>query len=192
MPSRIDDAEVVDPGSRARWRAWLAEHHATSTGAWVVTANRRGGEGGLDYEDLVLEALCVGWVDSTARSHAPGQTRIYVAPRRKGSTWARSNKARVARLLEEGLMLPAGTAAIEAAKDDGSWTVLDSVEALEVPEDLAAALAAAPGASAGFASLSASARKQLLYGVASAKRAPTRQRRVAAAVAAALEVTPRG
>jgi uncharacterized protein YdeI (YjbR/CyaY-like superfamily) len=76
----------------------------------------------------------------------------------------------------------AGIAAVEAAKADGSWSLLDPVEALEVPEDLAAALDSMPGARGGYEAMSASRKKALLWSVISAKRPETRARRVAAAV----------
>ena len=81
-------------------------------------------------------------------------------------------------------MQPAGLAVIERAKADGSWTLLDSVERLEVPGDLAAALAANPAAGANFAAFPPSARKQLLAWVVTAKRPDTRTRRVAEVVEA--------
>ena len=185
MAGRLDKAQRVEPRSRAAWRAWLADHHATSPGVWLVDFTKASGKACLEYEDIICEALCFGWIDSTLR--VEGDRRLlYVAPRRPGSTWARSNKERVARLTAEGRMRPAGLAAVEAARADGSWVMLDSVEALEVPEDLAAALAAAPGARRRFDDLPPSRRKQLLWSVVSAKRAATREWRVAAVVQEAL------
>jgi uncharacterized protein YdeI (YjbR/CyaY-like superfamily) len=94
--------------------------------------------------------------------------------------WAASNKARVERLRAGGLMTPAGEAVIARAVEDGSWTILDRSEALELPDELAEALAARPGCTAAFDALSPSLRKQLIYQVDSAKRPDTRQRRAAA------------
>ena len=70
-------------------------------------------------------------------------------------------------------------AAIEAAKANGMWTVLDSAEALEVPADLAAALKGEPGARAAFDGFAPSARKAILGWIAMAKRPETRARRIA-------------
>lgn len=182
MAGRLDDAERVAVTTAAEWRAWLEANHAASPGVWVIQYRRGSGREGLVYEDLVCEALCFGWVDGTVRRLDDERTMLYVAPRRRGGTWARSNKDRVERLAAEGRMAPAGLAAVAAAKADGSWTVLDAVDALEVPGDLAAALDADAEARAGYDALSASARRQLLWSVVSAKRAETRERRVRAAV----------
>lgn len=180
---RLDDAARVEPATREEWRAWLAAHHASASGVWFVTAKA----GVRDrprvaYEDAICEALCFGWVDGTLRRVDEDRTMLYFAPRKRGSTWAWTNKARVERLAAVGLMAPAGLAAVERAKADGSWSVLDAVEALEVPEDLATALGSDPAARAGYEALPASARKQLIWHVVSAKRPDTRARRVAAAV----------
>ncbi len=166
------DREQVHVTSRGAWRAWLGEHAAASPGVWAVTA-----KGGAPYEDLVLEALCVGWVDSQARAGA-----LLFSPRRRGSGWARTNKARVEALEAAGLMLPAGRAVVEAAKADGSWTLLDSAEALEEPPDLTAALDAVPAARSAWDGFPGSARKAMLTWLVTAKRPETRGRRVAAVV----------
>jgi uncharacterized protein YdeI (YjbR/CyaY-like superfamily) len=175
----LDDAPLVHADDRETWRAWLEANHATSTGAWLVTWRARSGRPTLAYEAAVEEALCFGWVDSTGGRVDDDRGKLYFAPRKRGSGWAATNKARVERLIADGRMAPAGLAAIERAKADGSWTVLDSVERLEVPDDLAAALAARPGASANFDGFPPSARKQQLAWVAMAVRPETRTARIA-------------
>lgn len=175
---RLDDRPRFHPETREEWRSWLAEHHATAPGVWLVSWKRSTGRASLPYEDVIEEALCFGWVDSTARTLDGERSMLLMAPRRPTSTWARTNKERVERLLASGLMRPAGIAAVETAKANGSWTVLDSVEALEVPDDLAAALDAEPGARAAYEGFSPSNRKAILWWVKSAKRPETRQRRI--------------
>jgi uncharacterized protein YdeI (YjbR/CyaY-like superfamily) len=108
-----------------------------------------------------------------------------LTPRRKGSVWARSNKERVARLTAAGVMAPAGLAVVEQAKASGQWTLLDDVEDLVEPVDLRAALDANPAARASWDAFPPSARKALLGWIVTAKRAPTRERRVATTVSEA-------
>jgi uncharacterized protein YdeI (YjbR/CyaY-like superfamily) len=175
---KLDDAPLFQPRTRDEWRAWLEEHHATSDGVWLVTWRRAAGEEPLPYETQIEEALCFGWIDGTAGVVDERRGKLWYSPRKPGSGWAATNKARLERLIAAGRMAPAGLAAIERARADGSWTVLDSVERLEVPEDLAAALEARPPAAANFAAFPPSARKQLLAWVAFAKRPETRERRV--------------
>jgi uncharacterized protein YdeI (YjbR/CyaY-like superfamily) len=176
--SALDDAPKVHADDRATWRAWLEANHATVPGAWLVTWRPSSGRVGLDYEAAVEEALCFGWVDSTGGRFDDDRGKLYFAPRKARSAWAATNKARVERLIADGRMAPAGLAAIERAKANGSWEVLDSVERGEVPADLAAALAAQPPAAANFAAFPNSARKQMLTWIAFAQRAETRAARV--------------
>lgn len=183
--SALDDAPFVHADDRATWRAWLVANHATATGAWLVTWRRRSGRAGLDYEAAVEEALCVGWVDSTGGRFDDDRGKLYFAPRKPRSVWAASNKARVERLIRDGLMLPAGLAAIERAKSNGSWEVLDRVERLEVPPDLALALAGHDAAAANFDAFPPSARRMLLAWIATAMRPETRAARVSRVAAAA-------
>jgi uncharacterized protein YdeI (YjbR/CyaY-like superfamily) len=166
------------PENRAAWRAWLAEHHGSAAGVWLVFWKAGANRPGVSYDQAVEEALCFGWIDGTARGLDAERRMIRFSPRRPGSVWARSNKERVARLEAAGLMTVAGRAAVEAARANGSWTRLDSAEALEVPDDLAAALDASPRARRSFEALSASMRKMTLGWIATAKRAETRAGRI--------------
>jgi uncharacterized protein YdeI (YjbR/CyaY-like superfamily) len=174
----LEDAPHVHADDRATWRAWLETNHATARGAWLVTWRVGSGRQGLDYEAAIEEALCFGWIDSTGGRVDDERGRLYFAPRKPRSVWAASNKARVERLIREGRMTPAGLAAIERAKANGSWEILDSVERLEVPDDLAVALETHPPAAANFAAFPPSARKQALACVATARRPETRAARI--------------
>ncbi|WP_084104295.1 YdeI family protein [Demequina sp. NBRC 110056] len=173
-----DGRERIHPESAAECRAWLAAHHTRTAGVWVVRWTAKSGRVEMEYDDLVRELLCFGWVDSTAGKVDDERTMLYCAPRKKGSGWSRPNKARIAELEAAGLIEPAGAAAIARAKQDGSWTLLDDVEDLVVPPDLAAALEARPGARAHFDAFPPSARKYALAQLVLAKREATRAARI--------------
>ena len=182
----MDDRPTVEPANRAEWRAWLAEHHASERGAWVVYPKRRhAGPEALDYEAIVLEALCFGWIDSTAGRVDEQRTRVYVAPRKRGSIWAATNKARLELLEAEGLMAAAGRAVLDQAKVDGSWTTLDAAEAGTAPPDLLEALARTGAALANWTAFPASARKMAIGWIDVAKRPATRASRIEAVARAA-------
>ena len=161
-----------------QWRDWLAEHHISETGVWLVTWRTTTGRPAPAYEQLIEEALRVGWIDSTGKKLDGERTMLYFARRRPGSGWARTNKKRIALLEAEGAMLPAGQAVVDRARADGSWTLLDSVEDLIVPDDLAAALARDQDAQEHWDVFPPSARKQFLWWIAQAKRPATRAARI--------------
>ena len=172
-----DDAPLVHAEDRATWRAWLAANHATATGAHLVSWKRGHGPS-VPYEEAVEEALCFGWIDSSGGTIDDRRSQLYFAPRKPRSGWAATNKARVERLIREGLMAPAGLEAIERAKENGSWTLLDDVEQGIVPDDLAAALAAHEPAAANFDAFPKSVKRALLEWTAQAKRQETRAARI--------------
>jgi uncharacterized protein YdeI (YjbR/CyaY-like superfamily) len=172
-----DDAPLVHAETRAEWRAWLEANHAAATGAHLVSWKRGHGPS-VGYEEAVEEALCFGWIDSSGGTIDEQRSKLYFAPRKATSGWAATNKARIIRLEAAGLLRPAGRAAIERAKENGSWTLLDSVEAGVIPDDLAAALAADPTAAANFAAFPKSAKRALLEWTAQAKRPETRAARI--------------
>jgi uncharacterized protein YdeI (YjbR/CyaY-like superfamily) len=171
--------ERVQPDSVAQWRAWLAEHHARREGVWLVTW--RAGSAGpkISYDESVEQALCFGWVDSKGKALDSERTMLWFAPRKARSGWSRPNKRRVERLLAAGLMAAPGLAVVEAAKADGSWTLLDAVEDLVVPDDLAAAFDSAPPAREHWDAFPRSVKRSILEWIVLAKRPETRARRVA-------------
>ena len=173
----IEDAPLVHADDRATWREWLEANHASESGAWLVTW-RRGHGPVLDYGEAVEEALCFGWVDSRGGKFDERRTKLYFAPRKPNSQWSASNKERVQRLIASGQMRAAGVAAIERAKENGSWTALDEVEQGIVPTDLAAAFEANSPAAERFAAFPWSARREILVWIASAKRPGTRTARI--------------
>jgi uncharacterized protein YdeI (YjbR/CyaY-like superfamily) len=174
-----DGRPMVQPADRAAWRAWLIANQATSKGVWLVTFRPSSGRQTLGYEAAVEEALCVGWIDSKGSRLDDERNLQWFSPRSPRSGWSGSNKARVARLSAAGLMLPAGLATVEEAKRRGTWTMLDEVEALVVPPDLAAAFDAHPPARANWEAFSPSTRRQILGWIVQAKRPETRAARIA-------------
>ena len=178
-PCAVQDDPEIHVETRAQWREWLVQHHAEYGGVWAVTWRKSTGRAAPSYDALVEEALCVGWVDSVQRAIDEERTALRFSRRKRGSGWARTNKERVARLSAAGLMLPAGIAAVEAAKADGSWSLLDEVERGVVPDDLAAALDARPPARAEFDGFPPSVRRGILEWIVQARRPETRARRIA-------------
>ncbi|NJK43300.1 MAG: hypothetical protein HC933_02705 [Pleurocapsa sp. SU_196_0] len=164
--------------TRAEWRAWLEENHASSSGAWLVFNKKTSGLPHVSYDESVEEALCFGWVDSKPGKVDDTRSKLYFAPRKGKSGWSKPNKERVERLIEAKLMRPAGLEKIEAAKRDGSWTMLDAVEKLEIPADLEKMLAQFPNAAENFAAFPRSAKRGILEWIVQAKRLETRAKRV--------------
>lgn len=173
------DLPRVEVTSRAQFRAWLEAKHATSGSVWLVIWKKHNPDRHLPYEAIVEEALCFGWVDSLPRKLDADRSMLLLSPRKPGSAWSAANKARIAHLTDVGKMALAGTAAVEAAKADGSWSFLDDVERLDVPPDLASALAQYPEATGYFAAFPRSVRRGILEWIKQAKRPETRSRRVA-------------
>lgn len=69
--------------------------------------------GVLPYLDVVEEALCFGWIDSTLKKLPDGRLAQRLSPRRKNSHWTELNKQRCQELEVRGLMTRAGRDALE-------------------------------------------------------------------------------
>jgi uncharacterized protein YdeI (YjbR/CyaY-like superfamily) len=169
---------AVEITSRAAWRAWLKAHHTRTTGVWLVTYKKSDGERHVSYADVVEEALCFGWIDSKPQKLDAARSMLWLAPRKPRTNWSGLNKRRVEALIANGQMMPSGLAKITAAKADGSWAALDTVEALEIPPDLRAAFTRHRGSAAQFAAFPPSTRRGILEWILNAKRPETRATRV--------------
>ena len=168
----------VVPHSRAAWRAWLAAHHDRSDGVWLVRYKQAADGPSLSTDDVVEEAIAFGWIDSAPRKVDAERWRLWVSPRQPGSGWSRLSKERAERMRSAGRLAEAGEAAIERSRADGSWTALDDVENLVVPDDLAAALAALPPAPDAWEAFPRTARRGILEWISTAKRPATRAKRI--------------
>jgi uncharacterized protein YdeI (YjbR/CyaY-like superfamily) len=178
---------MVHPTTRAQWRAWLAAHQDDTEGVWLVSWKKSVGKPFVGYDDVVEEALCVGWVDSKPASLDGERGMLWIAPRKPRSSWSRLNKQRVERLIAAGVMTPRGLAVVEQAQRDGSWVALDEVEQLLEPDDLRVALDADPTARTAWDGFPRSTRRAILEWVQAAKKPETRATRIATTVSEAHE-----
>jgi uncharacterized protein YdeI (YjbR/CyaY-like superfamily) len=177
---RVTERQEIHPEDRAAWRAWLEANHARSESIWLVYWKKASGRQRLTYAEAVEEALCFGWIDAQIMSLDDHRYRQIFSPRKARSTWSALNKRRVAELEARDLLTPAGLAAIALAKENGSWTSIDHVEALEVPPALTRALSVK--GERHFAALSPSNRKAFLHFIAMPKGEAARARRLATAL----------
>ncbi|MFI6067874.1 YdeI family protein [Micromonospora sp. NPDC051227] len=165
-------------------RAWLSANHASSPGVWLALTRKGGTVTTLTWQQAVDEALCFGWIDGQARKRDEESSWIRFTPRRSRSSWSQRNVANVARLEEQGRMLPAGRAAVDAAKADGRWAAAYAPPSeAEVPADLLAAIAAEPAAQAMLDVLTKANRFALIHRLNAVKRAETRERKIGEFVA---------
>lgn len=173
--------------NRAAWRKWLEKHHAKEPYVWLILYSKDSGTSSVTYAEAVEEALCFGWIDSKPNKRDAGSWFQFFCPRKPKSVWSALNKTRIKRLIEEGKMTPAGMAKIELAKQNGSWTALDAIEALEMPLALQKAFSKNKKALKNFETFPASAKKGIYQWVQSAKTEATRDKRVQETVSKAAE-----
>lgn len=164
----------------AAWRDWLADHHASAPGVWLVLHKKGGDVTSLTYATALDEALCFGWIDGQGSRRDDASYLQRMTPRGPRSAWSARNVDHVARLEREDRMREAGRAAVRSAQADGRWQrAYGGSASAEVPADLAAAIAADPRAQEMFDVLTATNRYALIYRVNAVKRAETKSRKIA-------------
>lgn len=186
MVKPLENAQKVEVKTRSELRSWLEANHLQEKGVWLVTY-KKNNEYYLPTKDIVQECLCFGWIDSLPRKLDDTRTMLYISPRKKGSNWSRVNKDYIAELQQTDLLQKAGIQKIEQAKQDGSWTFLDDVEALILPEDLKAAFSKNSVAYKNWQSFPNSIKRGILEWIKNAKKPATRAKRIENTVTKAFE-----
>ncbi|PSL31616.1 YdeI/OmpD-associated family protein [Dyadobacter jiangsuensis] len=172
------ETEVFCPANRQQWRQWLIQNHISKGSVWLVYYKKGANVSTITWSEAVDEALCFGWIDSLARPLDAERYMQFFSKRKPGGGWSKINKEKILRLTRVGLMTRAGLEAIAVAKQNGSWSLLDKVEELIVPDDLESALAKSDVAYSFFENLGRSDKRNLLQWIAFAKRQETRQKRI--------------
>lgn len=174
----MKDAEEISVKDKKEWREWLELNHLKKDAVWLIFHKKGSPNFNLSWSESVDEVLCFGWIDSTKKAIDSEKYKQYFSKRKPRSNWSKINKKKVKNLIVLGLMEKEGYKSIEIAKENGSWTILDEIEALIVPEDLKKELANHKNSIEYFDSLTKSDKKILLHWVVSAKRKETRQKRI--------------
>ena len=178
MHKNEKDVETFYPKTKKEWRRWLDKNHLSKQAVWLVHYKKSTGLPTISWSDAVDEALCFGWIDSIRKTIDNDKFIQFFSKRKAAGTWSKINKEKIEQLIEKGLMAKAGHEVIDAAKLNGSWTILDEVEELMVPKDLEKAFKSYPGSKVFFLSLSKSVKKMMLQWITLARRAETREKRI--------------
>ena len=168
--------------STKEWRRWLDKNGEKEKSVWLIIYKKESGVPSINYKQAVEEALCFGWIDSKPNKRDEQSYYQFFAKRNPKSKWSKINKEKVAQLIEEGRMTKTGLAAIEIAKQNGSWTSLDAIDNLVMPGDLQKALNKNKTALKNFNAFPISSKKIILGWIADAKREDTRIKRISETV----------
>ena len=179
MPKQNPEYPIILFEQQQAWADWLAEHHATERGVWLQLAKKASGVRSVSYAEALDVALCYGWIDGQKKTYDDTSWLQKFTPRGAKSLWSKVNREKVAALIGNGQMQPAGMQAVERAQQDGRWAAAyDSPKNATVPADFQAALDANPIAQAFFATLNSQNRYALLFRIQTAKKAETRAKRI--------------
>ena len=160
------------------WRKWLEKNHQSEKSVWLIIYKKDSGKPSVYYPEAVDEAICFGWIDSKPNKRDNESYYQFFAKRNPKSNWSKVNKEKVARLLKEKLIASAGLEAIETAKKNGTWTALDELEALTIPEDLQKLFSKNKIAAKNWDGFPRSSKRGILEWILNAKRPETRQKRI--------------
>lgn len=173
-----ENVETFCPTNPSEWRKWLEKNHLFQQSVWLVCYKKKSNKPTIAWSDAVDEALCFGWIDSKRIPIDEEKFMQFFSRRKSNGTWSKVNKEKIKQLIDKGMMTKSGFEMIETAKQNGSWTILDDVEELKIPKDLAEEFKNKKGSLDFYLSLSKSAKKTILQWLVLAKRPETRQKRM--------------
>ncbi len=165
--------------NRKEWRRWLENNHKRRNEVWLIYYKKHTGKPRLSYDDAVEEALCYGWIDSNYKRVDDERYMQKFTPRKTKSIWSKTNKNRVKKLIDQGLMTEAGLAKVQEAKRNGSWKDSTPIyDTRRIPPELKSALSASKKAYEFYKNLAPTYKKQYIWWIVSAKREETRKKRI--------------
>lgn len=169
---------IVYAKNRKEWRKWLEKNHDSETVVWLTIYHKDADTKSVYYTDAVEEALCFGWIDSRADKNDENSFLLSFYPRKPKSNWSKPNRERAARMIEQGLMAPAGLAMINLAKETGTWDAMKHIEDNVIPEDLQQLFDKNKTAYNNYMTFAPSSQRLILKWIHDAKRTETRQKRI--------------
>jgi uncharacterized protein YdeI (YjbR/CyaY-like superfamily) len=170
--------DVFCPKNQREWRQWLQKNHSSKQSIWLIHYKKKTNVSSISWSQAVDQALCFGWIDSIRKPIDDEKFMQFFSQRKPNGTWSKVNKEKIKHFIEAGLMTFAGYKSIETAKQNGSWIILDEVEALIIPKDLEKEFKSKLGSKDFFLSLSTSVKKTILQWLVLAKKPETRQKRI--------------
>lgn len=180
-----NNVQTFHAKSPKEWRKWLEKNHQSEKSVWLIIYKKESEISSVYYPEAVDEALCFGWIDSKPNKRDENSYYQFFAKRNPKSNWSRVNKEKIAKLLEKGLMHPAGLEMIEIAKHNGTWTALDEVENLIIPDDLQKLFSDNKTAFINWERFPPSSKRGILEWILNAKKPETRQKRITETVSLA-------
>jgi uncharacterized protein YdeI (YjbR/CyaY-like superfamily) len=179
VPANRTERLILEFEDRAAWERWLNEQHGSAEGVWLKLARKASGRRTVTHAEALEEALRFGWIDAQKEPHDDAFWLQRFTRRGPRSKWSQINRQKATDLIEQGRMMPAGLAQVEAARQDGRWeNAYASPRNATVPEDFQRALDENPAANEFFATLGSGHRYSFLYRIQDAKRPQTRERRI--------------
>jgi uncharacterized protein YdeI (YjbR/CyaY-like superfamily) len=175
----VDEKKLRFFRSAAAFRKWLEKNGSKETYLWLGFNTVASKKGGIGYDEAVEEALCFGWIDGIRKSLDASSYTTRFTPRKPRSIWSNINVARVERLIGAGRMAPEGMAEFEKRTDERSGVYSFERETASFPPAFAKAFRKTKHAWEYFGAQPHGYRRAATWWVISAKKAETRERRMA-------------
>ena len=94
--------------NRKDFRKWLKKNHLKEKKVAVILNKKHTGIPAPSHRDLMEEAICFGWIDTTIKRLDENQFQRYFARRNSKSKWSDNTLSYAKKLIEQKKMTPIG------------------------------------------------------------------------------------
>ncbi len=120
--------------TRRAWRAWLAENYDKEKEIWLIYPKKASGKPRILYNDAVEEALCFGWIDSTAKRIDDNSYAQRFSPRNPKSKYSEANKQRLRELVKQCKVIPSVKATLAGILEEEFIVAADLLQEIQASE----------------------------------------------------------
>jgi uncharacterized protein YdeI (YjbR/CyaY-like superfamily) len=167
----------VCPKNLNDWRKWLERNHLTEEKVLLIKHKKHVGKFFISTQELMHEAICFGWIDTTAKRRDEDTYTITYVRRNKNSKWSKNTLSYGKRLLEEGRMSPFGIKMYQEGLLKKPHDA-DLPENPEAPVELKKKLSQNKVAKINFEKMAPSMKKMHLRNILRAKLPETKEKRI--------------
>jgi len=169
--------KTITVKTRQQFRSWLEKNHDKESKVSIVLYKRHTGKLAPTHRELMEEAICFGWIDTTVKRLDEDQYIRNFSKRNKNSKWSDNTLSYGKQLIKEGKMTPIG---LKFYKEGLSRPTHDHgiPKNPDQPPELSAALQKNSKANTNFIKFSPSTKRMIYRWLLRAKLSETRKKRI--------------
>lgn len=173
----MSDITLIEIFDKKDFRTWLKKHHDKESKVGLILHKKHTGKESPSHKELMFEAICFGWIDTTVKRLDENKYIRYFSRRNKNSTWSYNTLSYGEQLIKEKRMTRHGLKFYEEGKKKKPHD-FGIPKNPEIPEELKNIFEKDKKIKEKFDKISPSQRKVYLKWILRAKLPETKNKRI--------------